>query len=160
MVTSYRSLLPSTVGFDRLFSTLDEFDTLFAEGKKTQTYPPYNIVKIDDTNYGIEIAVAGFSMSDLDITTEGNKLTITGSTKETDGKEYLHRGIGTRNFTHTFTLADTVIVKSANIVNGLLVITLENVIPEEKKPKKIQIGEIIPPLTGIDLIRQLYAGRE
>jgi len=159
MVSPYRSLLPSTVGFDRLFSTLDEFDTLFLEGKKTQTYPPYNIVKLDDTDYAIEIAVAGFGMSDLDITTEGNKLTITGSTKETDGKEYLHRGIGTRDFTHTFTLADTVIVKSANIVNGLLVIILENVIPEEKKPRKIQIGESITPLTGIDLVRQLYSER-
>jgi len=159
MVSPYRSLLPSTVGFDRLFSTLDEFDTLFLEGKKTQTYPPYNIVKLDDTDYAIEIAVAGFGMSDLDITTEGNKLTITGSTKETEGKEYLHRGIGTRDFTHTFTLADTVIVKSANIVNGLLVIILENVIPEEKKPRKIQIGESITPLTGIDLVRQLYSER-
>ena len=159
MVTPYRSLLPSTVGFDRLFSTLDEFDTLFNEGKKTQTYPPYNIVKLDDTDYAIEIAVAGFGMSDLDITTETNKLTITGSTKETDGKEYLHRGIGTRDFTHTFTLADTVIVKSANIVNGLLVIILENVIPEEKKPRKIQIGESITPLTGIDLVRKLYSER-
>jgi len=159
MVSPYRSLLPSTVGFDRLFSTLDEFDTLFLEGKKTQTYPPYNIVKLDDTDYAIEIAVAGFGMSDLDITTEGNKLTITGSTKETEGKEYLHRGIGTRDFTHTFTLADTVIVKSANIESGLLVVTLQNVIPEEKKPRKIPIGENITPMTGIDLVRQLYSER-
>jgi len=159
MVSPYRSLLPSTVGFDRLFSTLDEFDTLFLEGKKTQTYPPYNIVKLDDTDYAIEIAVAGFGMSDLDITTEGNKLTITGSTKETDGKEYLHRGIGTRDFTHTFTLADTVIVKSANIESGLLVVILQNVIPEEKKPRKIQIGVSITPLTGIDHVRKLYSER-
>jgi len=160
MVTPYRSLLPSTVGFDRLFSTLDEFDTLFLEGKKASTYPPYNIVKTNDTNYAIEIAIAGFSRSDLDIKTETNKLTITGSTKEVDGKEYLHRGIGTRNFTHTFTLADTVEVRGAEFKDGILRIGLENVIPDSKKPRTIEINDSIEVSSGIDRVRELISEKE
>ena len=142
----YKNLLPSTVGFDRLLSTIDDFDLLFSEGRKAVSYPPYNIVKTDDTNYTIEIAVAGFARKDLDITTEGNKLTVTGTIIGEDRRDYLHRGIGTRDFTHNFTLADTVVVKSADIVNGLLLVKLENIIPEEKKPRKIQInvnGELL-----------------
>ena len=136
----YKNLLPSTVGFDRLLSTIDDFDLLFTEGRKAASYPPYNIVKTDDTNYTIEIAVAGFAREHLDITTEGNKLTVTGTITGEDRRDYLHRGIGTRDFTHNFTLADTVVVKSADIVNGLLLVKLENIIPEEKKPRKIDIG--------------------
>lgn len=140
----YKNLLPSTVGFDRLLSTIEDFDTLFMEGRKAASYPPYNIIKTDDTNYTIEIAVAGFSRDDLDITAEGNKLTVTGTIKSEENKEYLHHGIGTRNFTHHFTLSDTVVVKSADIVNGLLLVKLENIIPEEKKPRKIPIsGELL-----------------
>lgn len=135
-----KTLLPSTVGFDRLLSTMDEFEKMF-EGTKAPTYPPYNIIKEDDTNYTIEIAVSGFKRDDIEITSEGNKLYVNGAIKtaKTD-VEYLHRGIGTRDFSHKYTMADTVIVKSADIVDGLLVIKLENMIPEEKKPRKIEIG--------------------
>lgn len=135
-----RSLLPATVGFDRLLSTVEEFDRMF-EGAKIPTYPPYNIIKDGDTTYTIEIAVSGFKRNEIEVTTEGNKLYVNGaiSTTKTD-VEYLHRGIGTRNFSHKYTVADTVIVKSADIVDGLLVIKLENMIPEEKKPRKIEIG--------------------
>ena len=136
----YKNLLPSTVGFDRLLSTIDDFDSLFLEGRKAASYPPYNIVKTDDTNYTIEIAVAGFKRNDLDVITEGNKLTVSGKISGEDRRDYLHRGIGTRDFTHNFTLSDTVVVKSADIVNGLLLVQLENIIPEEKKPRKIEIG--------------------
>lgn len=143
MVSSYRSLLPSTVGFDRLFSTINGFDELLAEGKKvTQTYPPYNIYKIDDTHYKIEIAVAGFKRNELDITFQDSKLLVTGQKDEQEDFpfEYLHKGIGTRNFQHSFTLADTILVGSAEFVDGILEIALSNVIPEEKKPRKILIG--------------------
>lgn len=135
-----KSLLPATVGFDRLLSTMDEFEKMF-EGTKVPTYPPYNIIKEDDTNYTIEIAVSGFKRDDIEITSEGNRLYVNGAIKtaKTD-VEYLHRGIGTRDFSHKYTMADTVIVKSADIVDGLLVIKLENMIPEEKKPRKIEIG--------------------
>lgn len=137
-----RSLLPATVGFDRLLSTMEEFDRMF-EGAKVPTYPPYNIIKENDTEYTIEIAVSGFKRDEIEITTEGNKLYVNGAIKTThsDTKEYLHKGIGTRNFAHKYTLSDTVIVKGADIVDGLLVINLENQIPEEKKPRKIQIGK-------------------
>ena len=139
----YQSLLPRTVGFDRLLSTLDEFDTLLATGKQTQTYPPYNVVKYDDDRYKIEIAVAGFSKDELDISIKENKLTVTGSATQSAENvgEYVHRGIGKRDFTHIFTLAETVVIDGADIINGLLNIELRNVIPEEKQPRKIAIGE-------------------
>lgn len=137
-----RSLLPATVGFDRLLSTMEEFDRML-DGNKVQTYPPYNIIKETDNNYTIEIAISGFKTDEIDITSEGNKLHVNGAIKiaQTEGREYLHKGIGTRNFTHKFTMADTVVVKGADIVDGLLVIKLENMIPEEKKPRKIEISK-------------------
>lgn len=137
-----RSLLPATVGFDRLLSTMEEFDRML-EGNKVPTYPPYNIIKETDNNYTIEIAISGFKTDEIDITAEGNKLYVNGAIKmaQTEGREYLHKGIGTRNFTHKFTVADTVVVKGADIVDGLLVINLENMIPEEKKPRKIEISK-------------------
>ena len=136
-----KSLLPATVGFDRLLSTMEEFDRMF-EGSKIPTYPPYNIVKDNDTQYTIEIAVSGFKRDEIEVTTEGNKLYVNGAIKtaQTEGREYLHRGIGTRNFSHKYTVADTVVIKSADIIDGLLVIKMENIIPEEKKPRKIEIG--------------------
>lgn len=136
-----RSLLPATVGFDRLLSTMEEFDNMFANAK-TPTYPPYNIIKENDTQYTIEIAVSGFKRDDIEITSEGNKLYVNGSIKtaQTEERNFLHRGIGTRDFSHKYTMADTVVVRSADMVDGLLVIKLENMIPEEKKPRKIEIG--------------------
>ena len=135
-----KSLLPSTVGFDRLLSTLNEFDQLF-EHKKPQSYPPYNILKLDDDNYQIQIAVAGFDKSDIVIESKHNQLTVNGAIRtEESNAEYLHRGLAARNFSHSFTLSDTIIVKSADMVNGLLKINLENIIPDEKKPKVIEIN--------------------
>lgn len=135
-----KTLLPSTVGFDRLLSTFDEFESVLNRG--IQTYPPYNIIKEDETNYKIEIAVSGFSREDLDITFEGGKLCVDGAIKtNTATRTYLHRGIGTRNFSHKFVLNEFVEVKGAEIVDGLLVISLENVVPEEKKSRKINIGK-------------------
>lgn len=143
-MTSYawQSLLPRTVGFDNLISALGEFDSL---GKPSQTYPPYNIVKVDSSNYLIEIAVAGFSRDELEITLKNHKLTITSSAlkskKEPIVYEYIHRGIGKRDFAHVFTLADTVEIIQADIVDGLLKIELRNVIPKEMEPKTIEIGK-------------------
>jgi molecular chaperone IbpA len=134
-----KTLLPSTVGFDRLLSTFDEFESLLNRG--VQTYPPYNIIKEDETNYKIEIAVSGFSREDLDITFEGGKLSVDGAIKTSTARTYLHRGIGTRNFSHKFVLNEFVEVKGADIVDGLLVISLQNVVPEEKKSRKINIGK-------------------
>ena len=122
-----KSLLPATVGFERLLSTFEEFD----RAVKPQTYPPYNLVKTSDTNWTIEI----------DITLDDGKLLVTGKNADKDTtREFIHYGIAKRDFNHRFILAQTVQVKSANIVDGLLIIELENIIPEERKPKKIQIG--------------------
>lgn len=133
-----RNLLPLSVGFDHLLSTLQEFEDI----GKPATYPPYNIIKFDEDNYQIQIAVAGFGPEELDIEVKDNRLTVNGEIKTayTSDVQFLHHGLASRDFSHNFKLSDTVIVKSADIVNGVLKIDLENILPEEKKPRKIPIG--------------------
>lgn len=128
------------VGFDRIFDRLQSLqDRVQQNSTQYGNYPPFNLVEIEKDLYNIEIAVAGFSENDLDIKLQDGKLTITGSI--TNKKDtYLYQGIAARNFTREFDLADTVTVEGADLVNGLLVITLRNVIPKEKLPKKIPIG--------------------
>jgi molecular chaperone IbpA len=139
MTLSYgKSLLPSTVGFDRLLSTFEEFDTLQF---KPQTYPPYNLIRENDFNWTIEVALSGFKREEIDITYENCKLIISGAiAEEKEKREYVHRGIAKRSFSHKFILAETVVVKGAELQDGTLVVKLENVIPDERKPRKIQIG--------------------
>jgi molecular chaperone IbpA len=126
-----------SVGFDRMF------DRLFDEvNVSTTNYPPYNIIKSDDTNYSIEIAVAGFGKDDIEIETKENTLTVRSVEKDSelvDEVEYLHKGISARAFTRSFTVADDVVVKGASYENGLLIISLERIIPEEKQPRLIKI---------------------
>jgi molecular chaperone IbpA len=125
-----------SIGFDRMF------DRLFDENVVTTNYPPYNIVKTSDEKYAIEIAIAGFSKNDIEIETEENTLVIKTSDKEEEDKndvEYLHKGISARAFKRSFSLADDVVVKGATFENGLLIVDLERIIPEEKKPRKISI---------------------
>ena len=124
------------VGFDRLFN---ELNRTFANSKTDGNYPPHNIVQIDETHYAIQLAVAGFTEEDLDIEFKENVLTIRGEQKQKDEYEYLHRGISARNFTRHFTLADNVEVKGATVINGILAISLEHIVPEEQKAKKIAI---------------------
>ena len=140
-----KSLFPSTVGFDRLVSVLDEIDKMVDTRKPN--FPYYNIVKIDDHKYDIEIAVAGFSKSELSVETKLNELIVSG-VKDGDVpvKNYLHHGLASRNFRLSFKLADTVIVNGADIVDGVLVVSLENMIPEEKRPRLIPIGSSEPKL--------------
>jgi len=127
-----------SIGFDRMF------DRLFDESVVTTTnYPPYNIVKIDETNYAIQIAIAGFGKDDIEIETKENILSV--RTKEKDESEvvdnttYLHKGISNRAFKRTWQISDDVVVKGATFENGLLNIELERIIPEEKKPRLIEI---------------------
>ena len=134
-----RNLLLNSVGFDRLIDAFQQFET-GDPASRTQTYPPYNIVKQSENNYLVEVAVAGFKQEDIDITVEGNKLSISGKVQGSTQGDYLHKGIATRDFSHQFTLAETVVVRAADMLNGLLVVRLENVIPEEKLPRKILIG--------------------
>jgi molecular chaperone IbpA len=129
--------LPSFIGFDRLF---DEMDRAF-ENSANKGYPPYNLIKETDNNFTIELAVAGFGMDDLSITKEGNILNIEGTTgSSNDDVTYIHKGIGGRNFTRTFTLNDHVEVSNATLNNGILTIDLERIVPEALQPKKIAIN--------------------
>lgn len=134
-MTYGRYLLPSTVGFDKMLSVLDEL----GETYKTATYPPYNIVKTGENQYVIEVAVSGFKKDELELSVEDSRLCVNGSIKRETTPTYLHKGIATRDFSHTFRLADTTEVRFADMEDGMLKIYLENVIPEEKKPKKIVI---------------------
>ena len=134
-----RNVLLNSVGFERLIDAFQQLET-GDPATRAQTYPPYNIVKQSEHDYLIEIAVAGFQQEDIAITAEGNKLSIVGKVQASTQGDYLHKGIATRDFSHQFTLAETVVVRAADMLNGLLVIRLENVIPEEKLPRKILIG--------------------
>lgn len=126
------------VGFDDQFSKLAKLHDDFT--KNVPNYPPYNIKKVDDNKYVIEIAVAGFSKSEIEITVEDEKLIVKGSSQDnTDSDSYLFKGIGLRDFTRTFALNDQVEIKGAAMLNGLLKIALERIVPEHKKPKKIDI---------------------
>lgn len=134
----FSPLYKTTVGFDRLASLFDEIST--AENN-SPAYPPYNIERINDDEYRISMAVAGFKEAELNIEVEGNALSITGQKVAKDDKtEYLHRGIATRNFERKFELDDYVFVNDASLENGLLHITLQREVPEAKKPKSIPIG--------------------
>lgn len=124
------------VGFERLFN---ELGRNFANSKTDGNYPPHNIVQIDETHYAIQLAVAGFSEDELDIEYKDNILIIKGEKKEKDEYTYHYRGISSRSFTRTFPLADHMEVRGASVVNGILAISIEHVIPEEDKPKKIAI---------------------
>ena len=129
---------PFFVGFDRIHDRLHEFNDSIA--KNLPTYPPYNISKVGD-QYIVEMAVAGFSESDIDIQVEGDILKVVGSiTDNKDTSPYLHKGIANRGFTRTFNLAETIEVKDASLVNGMLKIFLEDIIPDNKKPRKVNIN--------------------
>jgi molecular chaperone IbpA len=135
------------VGFDKVLDTLTNVNDTYTKAilNNSPNWPPYNIVKIDDNNYSIELAVAGFGKHNLDIELANNTLVVKGgfTVDEIDPidnpVQYLWKGIADRMFTRKFTLADTVEVKNAEYVNGMLKIFLENVVPEEKKPKKVDI---------------------
>tara|TARA_B100001057_G_scaffold495027_1_gene593002 strand:- start:1173 stop:1574 length:402 start_codon:yes stop_codon:yes gene_type:complete len=119
----------------------DEMDRVFENSTKGQGYPPYNIAQLNENEYMISIAVAGFSMDNLDITKDKDTLKIEGTAPKGDDEvNYLHRGIGGRSFRREFTLADHVDVHSAELANGMLNIHLKREVPEELQPKKIQIN--------------------
>lgn len=131
----FTPLYRSSVGFDRVFDLLENV----TRGQTPDNWPPCDIVKTSEDAYRISMAVAGFSQDELNITTEPSLLVVTGERKEEPGGEYLHRGIASRAFTRRFELADHVKVTGANLVNGLLTIDLQREIPEEMKPRRIEI---------------------
>tara|TARA_R110002153_G_scaffold94726_1_gene228150 strand:- start:351 stop:770 length:420 start_codon:yes stop_codon:yes gene_type:complete len=131
----------SFVGFESLFDELQKAST-----HQGNNYPPHNIVKIDDDQYIVELAIAGFSMDEIDITVERDKLNIKG-VQESQDRQYLYKGISEKKFNRTFKLAEHVIVSDALLENGILKITLEMKIPEELKPRKIKIWR--PPAPSL-----------
>jgi molecular chaperone IbpA len=128
-------LFRSSVGFDRVFDLLES-----ARVTASDNWPPYDIIKKGDDDYRITMAVAGFSQEDLNITHERNMLVIAGQRSVDDDNQYLHRGIAGRAFERRFELADHVKVTGASLVNGLLTIDLQREIPEEMKPRRIEIA--------------------
>ena len=141
----YSPFYRASVGFDRVFDLLDS-----VAGQSGNGYPPYNIEKAGDNAYRIVMAVAGFAESELNVTQKETELLVTGQTRQNgeDQKQYLYRGIAGRNFERRFQLADHVKVAGAKLANGLLTIELQREIPEEKKPRAIQIeAEAKPALT-------------
>lgn len=141
----YSSITPSdferalgiTVGFDSMF------DRFFGDVDRSESatgYPPYNIRKDEENIYTIEMAVAGFSKEDLEAELKEGILTVRSKQDQDDG-EYLHRGIAKRAFSRSFTLSDDVVIKGADLINGMLTISLERIIPEEKKSRMIEIGD-------------------
>src|SRR5210317_2321065 len=129
----------ATIGFDRLFNELERG---FANSPNGNGYPPYNIAQINDDEYMISVAVAGFGMDNLSITKDGDTLKIEGTAPKGDEDvNYLHKGIGGRSFRREFTLADHVEVQGANLELGMLNIHLKREVPEELQPKKIKIND-------------------
>ena len=132
-----QKMMGFSVGFDSVFDRFFDMDTTRDSG-----YPPYNIRKINEAQYVIEIALAGFSKDDIEIElTEGNLAVRSKKEEETNGDEsFVHKGIAKRSFLRSWTLSDDIIVQGADLKDGMLIINLEKVIPDEKKPRLIQIG--------------------
>ena len=135
-MTGVQNLFPrsSFVGFDHLFNELEHV-TRHAQDH----YPPHNILKTGDTDYLIELAVAGFSRDELNIEVKDRTLTVTGE-HQSKGREYIHRGISTKKFKRTFRLSEHVKVNGADLVDGILSVILKYEVPEEMRPRKITIG--------------------
>lgn len=129
------NLLDRAVGFDEMFNRLQTINQNAQGG-----YPPYNIIKDGDEKYAVEVAVAGFSQDEIEVELKDGNLIVSGKKAKDEGTNFIHKGIGTRAFTRTFTLSDDVVVRGADLSNGILVVELERIIPEEKKPRKIEIG--------------------
>jgi len=130
-------LLPTALGFENAFAALDNAAHLLTA--TSTAFPPVNVIKKDDYNFTLELAVAGYKQDEIEITSERNSLKITGKKAETDERNYLVKGIAGRKFSRQFVLSDTVVVRDAALADGILSIELENVIPEEQKPRKIEI---------------------
>ena len=142
MKISFGNLYPSTLGFETM---LRDIESIMQNSVETVSdkFPPHNIIKVNDTHYMVELAIAGFDEKEIDITVKDGLMTVKGEKQQADNEvNYLHKGIGTRSFSKTIRLADTIEVQGAAFKNGILSIGLENIIPESKKSKKIEIGTL------------------
>lgn len=138
MNEALRDLNRMAIGFEPTLRRLQ-----VTQGLSNQNgYPPYNIEKLDESHHRITLAVAGFTMDDLDVTVADDQLTISGEIKDKDDdKVYIHKGIAGRSFTRTFILADHVHVTGANLENGMLTVDLVHEVPEALKPRKVLIND-------------------
>jgi len=134
LVSAFPHIRRQFVGFDRVIDLLNQnFEV------SVNSYPPFNIQKLDEENYEIQMALAGFKESDLNVTVEDGTLTVEGDQSSSEETDYIHQGIAERKFKKSWSLADTVIVEGAKLTDGILKVALKNVIPEEKKPQTIKI---------------------
>lgn len=125
---------PFAIGFDRYFEDLERMSNI------SQTnYPPYNVVKVDEEHFVVELAVAGFSKKDISITKEKNVLVIEGKLED-ESKDFVHKGLASRAFKRSWTLSDDIVIEGAELKDGILSVSLEKVIPEEDKPVEIKIS--------------------
>ena len=138
LFSQFRKFDPFSIGFTDAFKDLEEMSKAVA---KAATYPPYNIKQVKDNKFVIEMAVAGFAKSDIEITLEGNKLVIKGATVDSseDADNFIYKGIANRNFQRSFTLADKIEIKDAELVNGMLKVWLESLVKTQDAVKKISI---------------------
>ena len=135
-VSAFPQIESRLIGFDRVFDAVTRLNAV--EGGQSNSFPPYNIKKLDAENYEIQIALAGFSKSELDISVEDGNLVVSGQQEKSDD-EFLHKGIAERNFKRTWALADDVKVTGSKLKDGVLTISLVHEIPDEKKPTSIEI---------------------
>ena len=136
-VSAFPQVESRLIGFDRVFDAVNRLHSI--EGGQSNSFPPYNIKKLDDENYEITLALAGFKKSELSVVVEDGNLIVKGEQAETSKSEFLHKGIAERNFTRTWALADEVKVSGSKLEDGVLTISLVHEIPEEKKPVDIKI---------------------
>ncbi len=136
MTYDFAPLFRSTIGFDRLARLVDTA----AQAANTTSYPPYNIEKTGEGSYVLTMAVAGFGPDDIELTAQENNLVVTGRVHAEPKGEVLHRGIAGRAFERRFALVDHIVVEGADLVHGLLHVTLKRVVPEALKPRRISIG--------------------
>ena len=133
---NFNQLTPYAVGYDRIFDHLNNY----VSNNVTSTgFPPYNISKGGDYNYVIEMALAGFSKKDIEIEVADGTLTFRSTKENEENEDTIHRGISYRKFNRKFTIADDIIVNDASLDNGMLQINLERIVPEEKKPRLIEV---------------------
>lgn len=124
------------IGFDPI---LNELERIHSAGRSQDNYPPHNVVKIDNDNFNIELAVAGFSEEDISVEVKDGILLIKGQQSD-DDREYAHKGISSRKFEKSFRLSEFVVIDGADLVNGILVVNARVEVPEERRPRKIEIG--------------------
>ena len=139
-MTRFTSLYPQFVGFDNIFNELERLVDGTAPTRNT-SFPPHNIIKLDDNKYVVEMAVAGFGQDEVDVEIHDGTLIVKGEKKDQTEVDYLYRGIATRSFTKSIRLSESIEVRGAQFKDGILRIALENIIPEHKKPRKIEFSK-------------------